>query len=309
MKINLTAKITGTIILVFSILFSLISYIQINNYTNDLTDFFTERAKATANSLNASFSNKDDILNKDKLLLNIKKNILLDSEIIEISFNLNEGGELRTYVSSSNLSSDGQTSDIENMNAFQSNTLTTSIITQETGRTLKVITPVTIGGQKIGTFQIIFTLESVDAKIKTNTNIFIFTYSLLMFLFILIFYFFLRFIVIKPISEISLGMKMITQNNFDYSIIIKSNDEIGRLANSFNRMTTDLKQSKNKLEAYSQSLELQVADRVREINEKLIELEELNKFMVGRELKMVELKDEIAKLKKDNIPTKTDQSV
>jgi len=53
-----------------------------------------------------------------------------------------------------------------------------------------------------------------------------------------------------------------------------------------------------KLAEYTKGLEGQVAERTKELGNKIKELESTNKSMVGRELKMVELKKEIADLKK-----------
>ena len=52
-----------------------------------------------------------------------------------------------------------------------------------------------------------------------------------------------------------------------------------------------------KLTEYTSGLEVQIAQRTRELSGRVKELEELNKTMVGRELKMVELKKENADLK------------
>lgn len=53
-----------------------------------------------------------------------------------------------------------------------------------------------------------------------------------------------------------------------------------------------------KLADYTKDLELKVAERTEELTKRLEELETLNKTMIGRELKMVELKKEIENLKK-----------
>lgn len=61
---------------------------------------------------------------------------------------------------------------------------------------------------------------------------------------------------------------------------------------------TDRKALEEKLKEYTEGLEGKVAERTQELNNRLKELELLNKSMVGRELKMVELKKEIKDLKK-----------
>lgn len=58
------------------------------------------------------------------------------------------------------------------------------------------------------------------------------------------------------------------------------------------------KDLENKLAEGVKRLEVKVEERTRELNNRIAELESLNKTMVGRELKMVELKKEIKDLKK-----------
>lgn len=61
---------------------------------------------------------------------------------------------------------------------------------------------------------------------------------------------------------------------------------------------TDRKALEHKLAAYTKGLEKEVALRTTELAERVQELESVNSSMVGRELKMVELKKEIDDLKK-----------
>jgi two-component system CheB/CheR fusion protein len=60
---------------------------------------------------------------------------------------------------------------------------------------------------------------------------------------------------------------------------------------------TERKNLELKLERYTKGLEDKVVDRTEELTNRLKELEAMNKTMVGRELKMVELKKEIKRLK------------
>lgn len=76
------------------------------------------------------------------------------------------------------------------------------------------------------------------------------------------------------------------------------------------KIKAELEEAKTTLEArveartrelreLAQSLEGQVEGRTRELREKVEELERMNKLMLGRELKMVELKGEIRRLKEE----------
>lgn len=61
---------------------------------------------------------------------------------------------------------------------------------------------------------------------------------------------------------------------------------------------TDRKQLELEMANYTKGLEVKVAERTKELTNRVQELESLNKTMIGRELKMVELKKEIENLEK-----------
>lgn len=61
---------------------------------------------------------------------------------------------------------------------------------------------------------------------------------------------------------------------------------------------TKQKQLEDQLREYTETLTREVAKRTAELEIRVKELERINKIMVGREIKMIELKDELEKLKK-----------
>ncbi len=139
---------------------------------------------------------------------------------------------------------------------------------------------------------------------------------------------------LKAINILEEGARIIGDGNLDHRIDIQSKDEIGKLTNSFNKMAGKLKKSYAGLEqrvnertmeleyaktglekkVQEQTIELQkrnkdllaaktglekkVQEQTAEIQRKLDEVESINKTMVGRELKMVELKKKIDTLNK-----------
>jgi methyl-accepting chemotaxis protein len=112
--------------------------------------------------------------------------------------------------------------------------------------------------------------------------------------------YFISVLIIKPILQLADKAKNLnkTLNNQTYEEIkIVSNDEIGVLAESFNEMVVDLQKSRKNLEDLNNDLENKVAERTEELNQTMTDLERMNKLMVGRELKMVEMKKEMVALK------------
>ena len=61
---------------------------------------------------------------------------------------------------------------------------------------------------------------------------------------------------------------------------------------------TTRQELEEKLASYTLGLEEKVSQRTSELANRIKELERMNKIMVGREMKMIELKAELAKLKK-----------
>jgi len=59
----------------------------------------------------------------------------------------------------------------------------------------------------------------------------------------------------RPINILITGVRNIQRGRLGEKINIRSNDEMGELASSFNNMTVDLKRSQEQLEAYSRNLE------------------------------------------------------
>lgn len=130
---------------------------------------------------------------------------------------------------------------------------------------------------------------------------------------------------IRAIGKLTEGAKMIGDGRFNKKIDINSKDEIGDLADSFNKMAYSLNDFYGKLDAkvkerteelndlkdnlekevdsrtfevkkLKDNLEKEVKKQTEELNQKIEELERINQAMVGRELEMVKLKEKIESL-------------
>ncbi|MBU2265027.1 HAMP domain-containing protein, partial [Patescibacteria group bacterium] len=138
-------------------------------------------------------------------------------------------------------------------------------------------------------------------KNQEETTSWITKLSLFSGVFIFIIGFFLSYLlsrgITKSITRLRDAAKKISEGKLDTKIEIKSEDEIGQLATAFNEMATELKESYSGLEqkVFERTKELEVAKKT--LEEKLNDLEKMNELMIGRELKMIELKKAIEELK------------
>jgi len=105
-----------------------------------------------------------------------------------------------------------------------------------------------------------------------------------------------------PLIKLSRLASDIAKGNLGINVeenFLKMKDEIGSLSNSFHQMVNRLREMINEL----QSSKSEVEKINQEVTQKASELERVNKLMIGRELKMIELKKEIETLnKKLNTP-------
>jgi len=119
--------------------------------------------------------------------------------------------------------------------------------------------------------------------------------------------------VIKPVNDLALATKKISDGDFDNVINVSSDDEIGLLSKTLESMRISILNQRSELVKNNQDLEDEVSKRTNELEEKTKELEgksikqkdvnsELKKFntlTIGRELKMIELKERISELEKN----------
>jgi len=127
---------------------------------------------------------------------------------------------------------------------------------------------------------------------------------------------------LSGLTKLFFTAKIVSGGDLSARTDIKSRDEIGQLAKIFNEMLSSIQQSQkelketdeelrsvnerleervtertSELEALKADLENMVREQTEELKSKLDELERFKKLTVGRELQMLELKKEIARLK------------
>jgi len=84
--------------------------------------------------------------------------------------------------------------------------------------------------------------------------------------------------IVRPLQRMALATRQIAKGDLSHVVDVKSGDEIGQLADSFNRMTSELRAANEELVHWGKTLEKKVEERTRElrdIQEHLIQAEKL----------------------------------
>lgn len=74
---------------------------------------------------------------------------------------------------------------------------------------------------------------------------------------------FLVRLIVNPVQQLAAATQRVASGDLDTSVSIKTNDEIGELGLSFNKMTGDLKRYRDELREYSRTLEQKVEERTK----------------------------------------------
>ncbi len=85
--------------------------------------------------------------------------------------------------------------------------------------------------------------------------------------------------VTRPLQKLVEGTQMVASGDLDFNIQLRSKDEIGQLAASFNDMTSQLGKTREELDNYAHNLEEMVENKTQEIKQMLDELKYKNKEM------------------------------
>jgi signal transduction histidine kinase len=122
--------------------------------------------------------------------------------------------------------------------------------------------PLKVSSDRIAVFAVVLPMQFVVESSSTNRNNYIFLYSAAMVGVILVGYFIARMI-IKPLSQLVRTSRAIADGDLTKRTGVKTNDEIGVLASTFDVMTENLQQRTIELEKTNKILEQMDRTKIR----------------------------------------------
>jgi len=270
----------------------IIASLQMNKQSVNYENLITECAKRTSTIIRGS-TRHSMLLNQKVHTFDIIKSIQMQKGIYKIRM-FNEQGKTIFSTDTSEIGTQLKTKDQVCINCHSNNGKIVSklepkkqkrIYTLKSGeRLLSFVCP--IFNEKgcysaqchahssdqvvLGVLEVILSLESTDKALEKQKADLISTNIALAILIALIVGIFIWVFVHIPISKILIGTKEVAAGNLDYKIKLSSDDEIGQLAASFNKMTDELRVAKKEITQWSEELE----NRVREKTEQLEKTQE-----------------------------------
>ncbi|MCF8159509.1 MAG: HAMP domain-containing protein [Polaromonas sp.] len=117
----------------------------------------------------------------------------------------------------------------------------------------------------LGIVDIAYSLEEIDQSMREHAlHIAAVSFGFILLLSLSVGYLLQRMIYL-PLKDLEDGAKKISSGQFDQAIPVRSADEFGRVAGSFNDMTADLRRARAELNELIQELESKVEERSKEL--------------------------------------------
>jgi two-component system NtrC family sensor kinase len=117
----------------------------------------------------------------------------------------------------------------------------------------------------LGIVDVAYSLDEMDQAMKTHALHVIGLSTGFILLFALTIGGLLQRLIYLPLKDLESGAERVSAGQLDHSIPVRSDDEFGRVAGSFNHMTSALWESRQQMQDLVQTLELKVTERTQEL--------------------------------------------
>ena len=267
-KFSLSLKITLALLIISTMIVVSLTYVTVHEQTRFFDNAYSEKATALAQALDASIGSLDELEDTENLKNYLLKFILTNKEdVLRININLPRDDEYLKVVVSTDSEIEGETPSKHNYESFEEDVTISIPEYAGNSHTLTVITPLHISGQTVGTYEMLLTMDKTYESLNTRLRDIVIISIFYLLVLVISCIYLLRKTIIKPIMELEKATKEIGRGKLDAEINIKSHDELGSLAKSFNKMAKDLKKSKAETEKYDKMLEELLDQREEFINQ------------------------------------------
>lgn len=118
----------------------------------------------------------------------------------------------------------------------------------------------------LGVLDIVYPLDDIETTLRSNTyTVFGLSFGFIIFTALLV-SFLVNRMVYLPLSDLDDGAEKLASGDLENMIPVRSKDEFGHLASSFNSMTNALRKSRVDLEDWGRTLEQKVEEATRELH-------------------------------------------
>jgi two-component system, sensor histidine kinase ChiS len=252
MKIHfsISLKLTIIVVAVSAAVILLLTMYNINEQAISFENIYVDKARDISRLMDISFSSEQN----DSQIISMIRRINESDEIKEIDIYIRDQNQtLNIYSTDPSMISEPANYYINF--SIESNNQVKFRDSSPASHDLTIITPFNSSNNIRGAYVLLFSIErSIKAFESKTTNLILISIASL-FILIFSFLFLLRKTIVRPIMTFRDTARIFGKGELNKRISIRSNDEIGELADAFNTMAKDLQTSRTKIEEYNKILE------------------------------------------------------
>ncbi len=256
MRINfsISLKLTLLVVTISAIIIFSLTYVNIQQQGEFFEDAYYEKAFSLTKALDASIQNPENLNDQQNIQNYIENFTALNPDILKLSVNVPVENTLYVFASTDINSIDSPSGEYNDISYEEGAVIYIPDHSEDT-HTLTMLAPVNLSGSIFGTYEMVLSMDAAYTALDIQMRNLILISAISLFAMIFSFLYMLRRAIVKPIIVFRNATKVIGEGNLNEKIDIKSHDELGELANAFNTMTNDLKNSRSKIEKYNKTLE------------------------------------------------------
>ena len=267
-NVSLSLKITLIVIILSALTVATVAYVNLLHQEKEFADSYYQKGYALVQAFNNTIQTETNINNLD--FVEEKINFMINHEdnkevnkIKKINVNFYDLEEDRLYIyASSENNTKGQLSHDYyigkkhcNLDCYEHSDVFYILDKQDDHANIIVLYPINFGNENLGTYEMIISVDDAYNNLQIRIQNLTMISAISLFAIIFVSLFFLRKAVVVPITKFRESAKIIGKGNLDTKVDIRSRDELGDLANAFNQMAKDLKESRDKIQQYNKILE------------------------------------------------------
>lgn len=260
MKFNLQAKILFAVTLIVTVIVAGLAFSVISSQRQFIYSSRKSSALNLTQALDARITTREKLSDSEKLQSEIEQVMKMNPSLVQMNISLPRRNELRV-VASSNDDLTGSEAIPEALSVFEKGeTYVESYTDQDGEKIMQVIAPFHVGNQRMGVYHLKFSLQDLEGVVQKTQRRFFYGILAAVPILLIALLLLLRRTLLNPLRRLQQGAQAIGSGNFEYRIRLDRRDEIGNLAESFNKMAEQISDFYKKLDE-------KVEERTRQLEE------------------------------------------